>query len=143
MKRNRWISAIGALALVTLVSCSAAAEAALEAPAEVEEMGDGLSRLTLTRRAVERLAIETAPVTSAGGRRVVPYAAIFYDADGQAWVYTSLPDRVYVRAPVAVERIDGDASVAVLASGPPIGTKVVTVGVIELWGTETGVGGGH
>jgi hypothetical protein len=30
--------------------------------------------------------------------------------------------------------------VAVLSSGPPVGTRIVTVGVAELFGTEFGVG---
>jgi hypothetical protein len=32
---------------------------------------------------------------------------------------------------------------AYLDAGPEAGTKVVTVGAAELWGVETGVGGGH
>ena len=39
---------------------------------------------------------------------------------------------------VAGADIDGD--VAVLSSGPPVGTRIVTVGVAELFGTEFGVG---
>jgi len=48
---------------------------------------------------------------------------------------------VFVRHAITVDRIEADR--AVLSAGPPIGTLVVTVGVAELWGIETGVGGGH
>jgi len=45
---------------------------------------------------------------------------------------------VFVRTQVRVDRIDGD--VALLLDGPPSGTSVVTVGLAELFGAETGVG---
>jgi hypothetical protein len=46
----------------------------------------------------------------------------------------------FIREAVTILRIDGD--VAVLQSGPPVGTSVVTVGTAELLGTERGVEGG-
>jgi hypothetical protein len=46
-----------------------------------------------------------------------------------------------VRSAIDVASIEGDR--ALLTSGPPVGTTVVTVGVAELYGAETGVGGGH
>lgn len=73
--------------------------------------------------------------------KVVPYAAVIYGVHGETWVYTNPEPLVYVRAPVTVEYIEGD--LAVLLEGPPVGTAVVTAGGAELFGAESGVGGGH
>lgn len=144
MLRNRSIAAFGLVVGLALTGCGGTtAEAAPEAAAVVEEIeGGSVSRITLTAHAAERLAIETATVSDAGsGELAVPFAAVFWDAQGQAWTYTNPEELVYVRAPIFVERIDGDE--ALLSEGPAAGTTVVTVGVAELYGTETGVGGGH
>jgi hypothetical protein len=112
-------------------------------PATVEESGQkGILRVTLTARAAERIGIETTQVreevvTSADGavtRKVVPYGALMYDKKGDTWTFTNPQPLVYVRQPIAVERIDGDR--VVLAEGPPAGTAVVTVGAAELMGAE-------
>jgi hypothetical protein len=68
----------------------------------------------------------------------VPYAAVLYDAQGETWVYTNPEKLVFVRTQVKIDRIDGD--VALLLEGPPSGTSIVTVGLAELFGAETGVG---
>jgi hypothetical protein len=71
----------------------------------------------------------------------VPYEAVLYDEHGDTWTYTSPAERVFVRAAITVETIaDG---LAIISEGPPVGTAVVTVGGAELWGVETGIGGGH
>jgi hypothetical protein len=91
--------------------------------------------VTLTAQAAKRLGVETAAVRRRGARRsVVPYDAVLYSADGATFTYTSPKPRVYVRAPITVVRIDDDT--AVLSSGPPVGTEVVTVGSQELYGSE-------
>lgn len=114
-------------------------------PAHVEHIdGTELSRLTLTPKAMERLDIQTAFVheaqvtRSSEPRKVVPYAAVLYDASGRTWVYTQPEPRKFVRHQIAVDYIEG--STAVLSEGPPIGTEVVTVGGAELFGTEFEVG---
>ena len=71
----------------------------------------------------------------------IPYSALVYDKAGKTWVYTNPQGRDYVRQAIEVQRIEGD--LAYLSSGPPVGTAVVTVGTAELWGVDTGVGGGH
>lgn len=143
---SRWILLIAAGLLVA--ACSPAGEVAgvTSPPLIVDEPeGSEVSRLTLSQRAAERLGIETVAVADAPvdgtPRPVIPYGAVLYDADGTTWAYTSPEAFVYVRAPIVVDRIDGDQ--AVLGSGPPAGTLVVTVGGAELWGAEHGVGGGH
>lgn len=117
--------------------------------------GSNAIRVVLTGQAAARLGIKTelvrkAPTAagSAGAQSIiVPTAAIVYKSDGSVWVYTTLPQTAsttgylsFGREPVVILRIDGD--VAILQSGPPAGTSVVTVGAAELLGTESGVEGG-
>jgi hypothetical protein len=111
-------------------------------PVKVEKNeATGLSRLTLSAKAAERLGIATGAVSAAGAGTAIPYAALVYDKAGKTWVYTNPEGRDYVRQEIEVQRIEGD--MAFLSSGPPVGTAVVTVGTAELWGVESGVGGGH
>ena len=144
---KRWIAILGLLiALPQLSACSQTSAEATdgEEPATVEQVegSEDVSRLTLTPKAVERLGIQTARVneeTVAGNRRkVVPYGAVIYLADGKTSVYVTPAPNVYVREPVTVAVIDGDR--AILSAGPAVGTVVVSVGAAELHGTETGVG---
>jgi multidrug efflux pump subunit AcrA (membrane-fusion protein) len=69
---------------------------------------------------------------------VVPRAALLHDAYGGTWVYEAREPRVYVRRRVSV--VDIVDTVAVLDQGPAPGTRVVTVGAAELFGTEVGAG---
>jgi len=108
----------------------------------VEEIdGTELKRLTLVEKSAQRLGIQTAPVLEQGGMAVVPYAAVLYDQHGLTWVYTNPEPLVFLRAQITVDDIDGD--MALLSAGPVSGTLVVTVGASELFGVESGVGGGH
>jgi hypothetical protein len=149
MTLHRFIFAGGFLALgLSITACGQeAADAVVEGPATVEEIGDTeLKRITLTAQAAERLDIQTAAVGSAtqGGddRLTVPHGAIVWDADGTTWTYTMTDELVFVRAPITLDRIEGDQ--AFLVDGPDEGSLVVVVGAAELWGTEHGVGGeGH
>lgn len=144
MARTRRFVPLGILVIaLPLAACSqeSAAEEP-DPPAAVEEIaGSELSRITLTDRAMERLGVETATVEERGSRSTIPYAAVIYASDGTTWTYTSPEANVFVRAEVVVDRIDGDT--AVLDDGPAAGTLVVTLGAAELYGAETGVGGGH
>lgn len=107
--------------------------------------GSELERLTLSDQAFKRLGVQTSPVAAGpagqAGRTSVPYSALVYDAAGATWTYTNPSPLVFVRHEVDVDRISADQ--ALLSAGPAIGTPVVTVGAAELWGIETGVGGGH
>jgi hypothetical protein len=113
-------------------------------PARVEQVpGSEFARVVLTARAAERLGIKTAPVQAGAASNrgtVIPYSALLYGADGNAFVYTNPAPLIFVRSPISVTRIDGD--VAYLSGGPDAGTTVVTVGAAELLGTEYGVGEG-
>jgi hypothetical protein len=141
------VALAGAVLSAGLSGCLRRGEAETEpvAPAAVEQVqGSELSQVTLTEEATHRLGVATAAVreqTGAGARagKVVPFGAVLYDADGQAWVYTVKAERTYLRAPIVVDRVEGDT--AYLRDGPAAGTTVVTVGVPELYGSEYGVEG--
>ena len=139
---TRRILLVAAIAATLVTACGA--QAVLEAtdhPPAVVEAVDGASvrRVTLTEEAAHRIGIETAAVQAGGaGRVIVPTAAVLYDADGKTWVYTNPASDQFLRAQVDIVEIKGDSTV--LSSGPPSDTLVVTVGVAELFGAETGVG---
>jgi RND family efflux transporter MFP subunit len=65
---------------------------------------------------------------------VVPDSAIVYDILGGSWVYESLSDHKYARRRVQVKYVVDKT--AVLANGPPVGSKIVSEGAAELLGTE-------
>lgn len=138
---DRW-SLLGlCIAGAPLAACRRPAVAAESEPTavKVEQIeGTDLSRLTLTEQAAQRLDIQTAQVgtdlVAGAPRKVVAYAAILYDTDGDTWTYTTPEPLTFVRAPVTVDYVEGDQ--AVLSDGPPVGTTVVTVGAAELYGSE-------
>lgn len=142
---QRWLLVALLLAGLLLAAC---AQAATETPAKVEPAlveaieGSELNRVVLTERAAERLDIQTAPVreeqVNGAQRKLIPYAAVIYDLHGETWAYISPVPLTYTRQAIVVEYIDGDT--AVLTDGPPAGTAVVTVGVAELYGADTGIG---
>jgi membrane fusion protein, heavy metal efflux system len=70
-------------------------------------------------------------------KRSVPYSAILYDLKGDTWLYTSPSPLVFTRQPVVIDYIDADQ--VILLDGPPAGAQIVTVGVPELFGIDTGV----
>jgi len=107
----------------------------------------GPARVTLTDDAIHRIDLLTAAVRHArvavGGRPassiVVPYSAVIYDSDGKSWAYAEVAPRVFVREPLTVAAVQGDA--AVLSTGPADGTQVVTVGAPLLVGVEAQIAG--
>jgi hypothetical protein len=103
--------------------------------------GSELKRLVLTEKAAKRIDLQTAQVQeqSVNGtlKTVVPYAAVIYDLHGETWLYTNPEPLTYLRESIVIDSIDGD--MVILAEGPSVGTEVVTVGVAELFGAETGV----
>lgn len=76
------------------------------------------------------------PMRAEADSLVVPWAAIIHDLHGNTWVYESVAPQTFTRRRVQVARIVGNK--AVLATGPKPGTKVVTDGAAELFGTEFG-----
>jgi hypothetical protein len=76
---------------------------------------------------------------SGQGEEVISYSAVIYDADGKPWAYSAPSPRTYIRVPIVISSIAGNA--VQLKSGPPVGTQVVVVGVPELVGAEAGISG--
>jgi hypothetical protein len=142
-RRATWAMAILVVLSMGVAACgSPAAKPASEAAVTVDKIeGSELKRLTLSEHAAQRLGIDTAAVSATGGSMTVPYSAILYDKKGATWAYTNPEGLVFVRAEVTIDHVA--QGTAYLDAGPEAGTKVVTVGAAELWGVETGVGGGH
>ena len=141
---NRWIMLVLTLASLGLGGCGPkAAVKEKTQPALLEALNDGTDRkqIMLTEKAAQRIDLQTAEVkavqVNGAERRVIPYAAVIYDTAGNTWVYTNPGGLTFVREAVAIETIDGDQ--AVLVSGLESVKRVVTVGVAELFGAETGV----
>jgi hypothetical protein len=141
--------AIGGATAVTLILVGCGGSDALtEQPQSVVKpiAGSSVQQVQLTEQAMHRLGITTRPVQAAartqpgqGTRKVIPYSAVVYDTDGSTWTYVNTAERTFVRQSIDVRGIDG--STAVLASGPAVGTAVVTVGAPELLGAEYDISG--
>lgn len=118
-----------------LAACAPKSETAKKVdPVKLEPIeGTDFSRVILTEKAAARINVQTAAVNS----QAIPYAAVIYDTEGNTWVYTNPEPLTFVRAPIVIDHIEGDQ--AVLSQGLDSGTMVVTVGVAELYGAETGV----
>ena len=103
-------------------------------PSMLEDIpGSELKRVILTEKAAERIGLQTVQVNGMS----VPYTAVIYDTSGQTWVYTNPSPLTFVRAPILVDHIEGDQ--AFLAEKLETDAPVVIVGVMEIYGSETGV----
>jgi len=140
---NRWLIIVLTVVGLQLSACAPkATKAEFIPPSSLEVIeGSDIQRVILTEKAAERLDIQTSAVrdelVNGSKRKVVPYAAVLYDLEGATWVYTNPAPLSFVRESITVDFIEGDR--AVLKNGPSSGTEVVTVGVAELYGAETGV----
>jgi RND family efflux transporter MFP subunit len=85
----------------------------------------------------ERVTVQL-PLTSTERGLVVPDRAVLYDISGGTWVYEDRGNGTYARRRVEIARHAG--SFAVVARGIEPGTRVVTAGAAELFGTEFGAG---
>lgn len=103
-------------------------------PSLLEDIeGSELKRVILTEKAAQRIGVETVEVDGTS----VPYAAVIYDIEGGTWVYTNPSPLTFERAEILIDHIDGDT--AFLAERLETDAPVVTVGVMEIYGAETGV----
>ncbi len=127
------------LALVA-VSCGSSADTIeKEAPATLTAVeGTDLYQVELSESAAERLDIQTTVVEAAENGLVVPSAAVIIIPDGTYWVYTNPSPLTFVREELI--SVYEEDLMAFFEDGPSIGSKVVTVGVPELYGTEFGIG---
>jgi hypothetical protein len=139
--RIPWLVAVLMAFPLLLMGCGGGSSEATEdtGPAYVEAIeGTDLSTVTLTAKAVERLAIETATVEKSGAGMVIPYSAVLYSPTGETWAYVNSEPMTFTRHSIVVDRITGNK--AFLSEGPTAGAKVATVGVAELYGAESGLG---
>ena len=90
--------------------------------------------VTLTREGADRIDLTTTVASRGGGGSVIPYAALLYEKDGGAFVYTNPSGLTYVRAYIEVDRVAGNR--VLLRKGPAVGTRVVTTGAPQVHGAE-------
>ena len=141
-RRHRW-ALVPLFLAVLLAACS-------KGPAEEEEgefanepltvtpvKGTDLSTIKITAEAAKRLGLTTQFVVAIGRDKVIGAGTVLFDPEGKQWVFTNPQPFTYVRQEVQVDHFSGD--IAVLAEGPPAGTKVVTLGAAEMYGAETGL----
>ena len=145
MKFNhRWTLALLGASCLPLASCAKLPEeaepelTAVKVEHQDEKHPDQPTVLTLEDEAAKRIDIQTGDVqdvdVKGAKQKVMPYAALLYDTEGETWTFTNAEPLKFVREKIKVDRIDGDK--VFLAQGPAAGTKVVTVGVAELYGSE-------
>jgi hypothetical protein len=127
--------------VVSLSACSEASSgydyelASHHVPAKLEPIkGTDVQRVKFDAVAAKRVGLKTAPIRQNGQGKIMPYAALIYDAEGKTYAYTAPEPLTYVRQEINIDHFDGDG--VVLSDGPPVGTEVVTVGVDEVYGTE-------
>jgi predicted small lipoprotein YifL len=156
MKRiNGWGAALLVVTVAQFTGCGQKERIyELIPPADVQEIaGKYVKRVEILNDiSMKRMDLQLDEVGKQLGPRkddpqlAVPYSALLYDPAGKEWVYTSPEHRVFVRAQVKVDYIEGVESpegrkmVAFLKDGPEIGTQVVRVGAEELYGTEKKIG---
>jgi hypothetical protein len=131
----------GVMLAVAGLSLSACTEVETETaagyePATLESVKgrDDLKRVTVTAEGAKRIGLKTGEVGRSEGHKAVPYAALIYDPEGDVYVYTRSRRLSFLREEVEVRRVDGNR--ALLSTGPPAGTNVVTVGAAEVYGAE-------
>jgi len=140
--RAAWVGLVLiAAGVVSLSACSEASSgydyetASHHEPAKLEPIkGTDIQRVIFDAEGAERVGLKTAPIGQNGQEKIMPYAALIYGADGNTYTYTAPEPLTFVRQEIKIDHLDGDS--VVLSEGPPAGTKVVTVGAAEVYGTE-------
>lgn len=109
-------------------------------PVTIEAHGkDHLPNLKFSVAAEVRLGIESFTFTiDPSGKRTIPLSAIIYDTNGSAWIFTNPSSQTYRREPVRVlQTIENQVRIE---SSIPNNVPIVTQGVVELFGIESGIG---
>src|SRR5688572_14989724 len=136
MKRNSlFILLVLLVAALGLAACGPKESTAKPvSPSTLEEIeGSELKRVILTEKAAERIGVQAVEVDG----MTVPYAAVVYDVEGGTWLYTNPSPLAFERVQVFIDRIEGDT--AFLAERLETDAPVIIVGVMEIYGSETGV----
>ena len=144
MSRNPRLAPRAAAVLAALAATASLSACKEVEPAEKEHYSPAaispvkgekdLLSVTLTREGAQRIGIATGGVRTQKGHKSIPYAALLYEHDGSAFVYTNPRGLTYVRAHIEIDRVAGDR--VLLHEGPPVGTKVVTTGAPQVHGAE-------
>ena len=132
---NRWLIIVLVIIGQGLAACGPKTTTTEKInPVTLEEIeGSELKRVILTDKAAERIDVQTDAVSG----MVIPYAAVIYDIEGNTWIYTNPAPLTFVRAPIEIDHIEGDQ--AFLSQALESDAPIVTVGVAEIYGAETGV----
>ena len=143
-RRQLRAACTGLILIAGVVSLSACGEATSgydyetashHVPAKLEPIkGTDVQRVIFDAVAAKRVGLKTAPIRQNGQGKIMPYAALIYDAEGGTYAYTSPKPLTYVRQKIDIDHVAGDS--VMLSDGPPAGTEVVTVGAAEVYGTE-------
>jgi hypothetical protein len=137
-------AAVAVLAL-TVSACSEVEEPSGDddyAPATVTT-ADPSSAPTVkfTEEAARRVDLTMSTVEGRVGALTIDYAALIYDKQGKTWVYTVPEPLTFMRTKGVVATAEGNR--VTLSEGPPPGTRIVTQGVTQVYGTELGMAGKH
>ena len=143
-RRQLRAACTGLVLIASVVSLSACGEASTgydyetashHEPAKLEPIkGTDVERVIFDAEGAKRVGLQTAAVRQNGQETVMPYSAVIYTPEGNAYAYTAPQPLIFVRKEIEIDRMDGNS--AVLSDGPPAGTKIVTVGTAEVYGTE-------
>ena len=139
--RRMVLLSVSLVASVSFTACSSAKteDDATNGAAAVEDIqGSALKRVTLTKEAADRIDLKTELVKRGPAGLEIPYGAVLYDPDGKTWAFANVKGLTFERKAITVAKIVGNT--ASLTKGPAEGTKVVTLGAVQLYGAEIGVG---
>jgi hypothetical protein len=124
--------------LCFLAGCSARSKSHEKiSPAHIEKSGE-IAIVVLTSDAQKRLGVAVETVKSDGKYARVPASSILYDTHGATWIYVESGEFKYRRRQVKLVRIQNQD--ALVEKNLPEGTRCVSEGAAELYGTESGVG---
>lgn len=147
--KNKWFVYSLMLGMIlAVINAEAGSTTEKSKEVKIEEIPDSqLKKITFTKRAAERIGIETATVSEQKfkekngerkSRLIIPYSAVIYDQNGATWAYINPEPLVFIRHSIDIDRIDDQK--VILRKGPPTNSQVVTVGVAEIYGVESGIG---
>lgn len=94
----------------------------------------GHHSVTFSKVGAQRADVGTTPVAESNGDRSLPDAALLYNSDGSAFVYTATGPLTYRYTPIKLLRADNGTMF--FTGGPKPGTPVVTSGVPQVHGAD-------
>lgn len=138
LQRRTAAALVTALVALAPAACNQAEAAPTEhyQPSKITAATDGGHPVvTLTKLGARKIGLKTEAVKKREGGTSIPYASLLYDADaGQPYVFVNTDELNFHRTDVTVENIVNDT--VNLTAGPPVGARVVTVGLPQIHGAE-------